>query len=477
MRRTATHALQRPSHEDPVLFAPRSYQRAAIDAWEHGAQRLALVWHRQAGKDQTAVEIARRSMFGGVKRPSRAGLYFHIFPTFALGRDALWIAGSDGKKNLDGFPREFLLAEPNQTEMQMRFRVPDGEAIWQIMGADDPDAFRGTRPVGVVLSEYAEMNPEVEDVLTPVLAANDGWMIYAYTPKGRNHGWRLWQFAQQEQAAGNPRWYADRRTVEQTRKDGLGESGDVVTPLALIEEQRRRGAAEEFIQQEYYTSFDASLVGSYYGDLLRAAEREGRITRVPWEPTVPCVTAWDLGYDDCTAIWIVQSVGRELRVLDYLEGNGEHIPHYAKRLKELEYVYAEHLLPHDAEHEQIASKLTIEQQLKALGIRPTRVVERASVELGIQAVRGLLPKMVFDARKCQLGLERLAAYRKTRDQRTQEFRGKPLHDAASDAADALRTLAMGFKPRTEPVYRPSRVAFTPYGYAEQRRPSKVEFRL
>jgi len=300
--------------------------------------------------------------------------------------------------------------------------------------------------MGVVLSEYAEMDPEVERVLDPALASTDGWMVYAFTPKGRNHGYQLYQFARAEVANENPRWYVDVRTVEQTTKDGPGEPGESVTPLKYIEEQRRRGYTEEFIQQEYWCSFDASLVGSYYGDQLRAAERDGRICRVVWEPSVPCITGWDLGLDDSTAIWIGQAVGRELRMLRYLEAEGEFIPYYARELKSLEYVYAEHLLPHDAAAGNIRHPLTIVQQLQSLGIRPCKVVPRdTNVEHGIQAVRALFPKMVFDEVGTRLGRERLAAYHKKQDKSTHLFTGKPEKDGSDHGADALRTLAVGLR--------------------------------
>lgn len=433
-RRTATRALGTPDVESRILFAPRSYQRAVQEAWRAGCKRLVTVWHRRAGKDVTWLAVTLEAL---LKRP---GLYFHVFPTFAQGRDALWIASSEGKRHLDLFPRE-LVTSVNETEMQIRFA---NGAIWQVMGGDQPDSMRGTNPYGIVYSEYPEMPDEAWSVLSPVLAENGGWAAFAYTPKGRNHGHALYQ-----RALDDPTWFVSRLGIDATRRDGRDESGEEVITAAAVEQERRDGHPEEFIQQEFYVSFDASLVGSYYGDQLRLAESEGRITRVPWHPTVPVTTGWDLGFDDYTAIWIVQPVGRELRVLEYLEGEGEHIPYYAKILKQAEYAYGEHLLPHDAEADNIRAELTIEQQLRSLGVRPTRIVPRGDVNHGIQAVRALFPRLVFDEQKTRLGRDRLAAYRKQRDKSTQTYRAKPFHDQASDAADALRTLAVGLHERSD----------------------------
>jgi hypothetical protein len=144
--------------------------------------------------------------------------------------------------------------------------------------------------------------------------------------------------------------------------------------------------------------------------------------------------------------WFVQVVGREIRVIDYLEAEGQHLPYYARELRAREYVYEEHLLPHDAEADNIRGA-TIQAQLRELKIGRTRIVPKESVEIGIQAVRALFPKLVFDEARTRLGRERLAAYRKEKNA-DGYYKAKPKHDQASDAADALRTLAMGLRERS-----------------------------
>src|SRR3990167_5932993 len=402
MRRTATAALQTRAPESRVIFAPRSYQRGLLEAMRAGKRKIVTVWHRRGGKDVTWVAGTLEAML------RRQGNYFHVYTTLAEGRDKLWNAQADGRRLIDIIPAE-IVVHRNETEMQLTLM---NGSIWQIMAAEDFDKLRGLNPYGVVLSEYSEITAgdEVWKVLRPVFAENGGWIGFNFTPKGRNHAYRVWQMARERVLAGDPTWYVDLHTVATTRRDGLTDgarTGEPVIAEAEIDADRRDG--------------------------------------VPWEPTVQCVTAWDLGYDDATAIWVVQAVGRELRVLDYLEAQGEFVPYFAKQLKTLEYVYGEHLLPHDAAAENIRAEQTIEGQLRALGIRPTRIVPKAPVETGIQAVRALFPRLVFDAARCRLGLERLAAYRKRKDQQTQEYRGAPVHDVASDAADALRTLAMGLR--------------------------------
>src|SRR6185312_7260327 len=130
---------------------------------------------------------------------------------------------------------------------------------------------------------------------------NGGWEMYVFTPRGKNHGYDLYQDAKR-----NPKWFEQLLTVEDT-----GVKIDV-------EEERRSVMDEDMIRQEYYCSFDAAMRGAYYGDLFEAAEKEGRLGKVPYDPAVPVETWWDLGIGDSTAIWFMQRVGREWHAIDYL---------------------------------------------------------------------------------------------------------------------------------------------------------------
>jgi phage terminase large subunit len=82
-------------------------------------------------------------------------------------------------------------------------------------------------------------------------------------------------------------------------------------------EGARRDLSEEQYAQEFECSFDAAVIGAYYGKLMREAKKQKRIANVPHEPSLPVWTAWDLGIADATAIWFAQVVGREIRIVDY----------------------------------------------------------------------------------------------------------------------------------------------------------------
>ena len=96
----------------------------------------------------------------------------------------------------------------------------------------------------------------------------------------------------------------------------------------MIDEERRDGMDEDLIQQEYYVSFEAAVKGAYYADQIRLARAENRIGKIPVEPSIDTHTFWDLGMNDTTAIWFVQIVGKEARIVDHYETSGESLEHY-----------------------------------------------------------------------------------------------------------------------------------------------------
>lgn len=187
-----------------------------------------------------------------------------------------------------------------------------------------------------------------------------------------------------------------------------------------------------------------TLDGAIYAKQLREAQEQGRITRVPYDRNKPVSCFWDLGRADSTAIWFVQQVGFEYRILDFYSNTGEPLHHYIKTLREKPYVYERMYLPHDAQQELLASERTIEQQLQQANFH-TQVLPRASVESGIEAARNIFNRCWFDEKNCSEGLQNLRHYRYDVDPDTGQFSKKPLHDEHSHAADAFRYFAQGMQ--------------------------------
>ena len=189
-----------------------------------------------------------------------------------------------------------------------------------------------------------------------------------------------------------------------------------------------------------------TLDGAVYARELREAQEEGRICKVPYDPVKPVDVFFDLGWADHTAIWFAQTIGLEYRVVDYLSDNQRSINHYMKELQDKPYIYGRVFLPHDARAKQLGTGKSIEEIMRAAGWR-VNIVPMLSIEDGINAVRTIFPNLWFDEDKCADGLQCIRHYRYEVDPDMGTFKRKPLHDAASHGADALRYLAVSLKPK------------------------------
>ena len=410
----------------PYRFTPRTYQKDLLAARDSGFKRLLAVYHRRAGKDKT--------MFNLVVKESlkRVGSYNYFFPEFAQGRRVIWdgIDGS-GMKFLDHIP-ESLIQSKNSTDMKL---VLTNGSVIQVMGTDKFDKVRGSNPVGCVFSEYAFQNPKAWNIIRPILAENGGWAAFNSSTNGKNHFFDLHQMA-----LTNPNWFVQNLDVTQT----LDENGQRYIGDQVIQEERDAGMSEEMIQQEFYNSWTANSQGFYYLAILEEMEKDGRIGRVPHDPSSPVETWWDIGVGDYTSIWFTQTTGKEVRVIDYYSANSKGIDHYAKVLQSKNYVYKSINFPHDMINIEFGSGRTRFEVAEEL-FKGTRIemVSKLSKEEGRNAVRMILPSCRFDKVKCKEGLDGLKNYRKEWDDKNQVYKDTDVHDWAADPADAFRYLAVG----------------------------------
>lgn len=196
--------------------------------------------------------------------------------------------------------------------------------------------------------------------------------------------------------------------------------------------------------------------GAIYFTQVAQARNEGRVTSVPYDPTLRVDTCWDLGIGDATAIFFVQTAGREVRLIDYYEASGEGLPHYASVLDKRGYLYGKHYAPHDIQVRELGSGRSRIETAAKLGIK-FEVVPNIGLEDGIHATRMLFPRLWIDERKCEPALLALQRYRRSFNARLGEFTETPVHDWSSHCADALRYLAVSHKPARQPVAEERRV--------------------
>lgn len=368
-----------------------------------------MVAHRRAGKTVACInDLIRAAML--CDKPD--GRYAYCAPLYAQAKDVAW-----------SYLKRFTAPIPGASahESELRVDLPNGARV-RLYGLDNYERLRGNYFDGLVVDEWGDAEPRAwAEVLRPALSDRKGWAVFLGTPKGMNHFHKMWLEAQED-----PAWFKLRLRASET---------NIVDPEEL--EDARRAMTPDQFDQEYETSFEANVVGSYYGALLATAQEEGRITRVPYEPAKQVETWWDLGVGDSTAVWFVQRVNSEIRVIDFLEASGEGLPFYAKKLQEKPYIYSRHVAPHDIAVRELGSGRARIDTAADLGLK-FEIAPNLSIDDGIHAVRMMLPRCWFDAEKCRTGLDALRQYRKDWDERLKVFRSKPLHNWASHPSDAFR---------------------------------------
>ena len=194
-------------------------------------------------------------------------------------------------------------------------------------------------------------------------------------------------------------------------------------------------------------AFKASIEGAYYGTEISIARETGRVGFVPHEKSAHVHTMWDIGHRH-TAIWFVQFIGQQIRLIDYFQDDGGMgISGYSKMLVDKPYRYGDHFGPHDilsSNARSIQTGRDLIDVAKDAGIK-FRVLPPASVEVGIKTAVEIIDKCWFDADKCDEGLKCLEFYRAAWNDKTEDYDPKPYKDIYSHGADAFRYLAMAYR--------------------------------
>ena len=195
--------------------------------------------------------------------------------------------------------------------------------------------------------------------------------------------------------------------------------------------------------------------GAIFAREIQMAELEERITRVPYDATKPVHAVFDLGWSDATAIWFVQFIGMETRIIRYIEDSQKTISDYLAKMQTYGYVYDTLWLPHDAENKTLAAAgRSIDQIVRSAGYK-TKIIPRTPIVDSINAARTLFRNCWFDRDNCYDGLQCLRHYKYDVDPDTKQFSKNPLHDQYSHGADAFRMLGLVVNEPKRRVSKPS----------------------
>lgn len=371
-----------------------------------------------------------------VRAMEKPATYWHMLPEYSQARKSVWDAVNPhtGKRRIDeAFPVE-LRKKTKDREMFIEFR---NGSTWQLVGSDSYNSLVGSPPFGVTASEWALANPAAWAYLRPILAENGGWAAFISTVRGRNHFFRM-----HEAYKDDPDWFV--QVLKATDTDALSKE---MLERERIEYQKEYGVedGDALFAQEYMCSFDAAIVGSYYGRVMRDAEDDGRITSVPYDPAHLVYTAWDLGMSDSTAIWMFQVIGNRINIIDTIQNSGQQTSWYVSELQKRRYSWGADFLPHDGAHINQQTGLSTIDFVRKMGRNANQVDNSGNkqfVSEGIKAARSLIPRCYFDREKCKEGIDALVSYHRKYDRERKVFHDRPEHDWSSHFADAFRYLAL-----------------------------------
>jgi len=421
-------------------WTPRPHQIGLWRYLQDGGKRAMAVWHRRAGKDEVLLHHTACSMM------KRVGNYWTCLPEYNQARKAIWSAVNPhtGKRRIDEvFPQE-LRASTDEGKMFIRFH---NGSTYQCLGSDTYNSAVGSSCAGLTMSEYALSNPSAWAYFKPMLEENAGWAAFITTPRGRNHAFEMYKYAQQSKD-----WFCELLTARDT--DALTEQ-QMEEALSEYRALYGHDMGEGQFRQEYFCDFQTQLLGSFYTHEMLQVRNEGRIMACEPIEGEYVHRAWDLGVGDDTSIWWFQAQpSGQLLVLDHYAASGVGVEHYRDLIFEREtergWRHGNDYVPHDAKVKEFGTGRTRVETMASMGLRPV-LVPQASLDDGINAVRRSLPLCIFHPRTEHGGIEALEQYRREWDDERKCFKPNAVHDWTSHPADAFRYLAQSWRsaPRRE----------------------------
>ncbi len=435
----------------PYRYRPRHYQQDLISAFfdmlegHTDIKQFAVCWHRRAGKDVTFWQcvVAAAAM--------KVGDYVYTLPQQNQATRVIWngnVNDSDGLvcKFKDFIPPSLLAGCHKQ---EMRFELTNGSNIY-VLGSDNYEGYVGGNASGIVYSEWSITNPKAQEYFKPMVRQNNGWEMFCFTPRGKNHAYDTLVNAEKE--SNKHRWYVSKRDISQTFREDM--TTPVISPLAVMDDIAD-GMDEAIARQEYYLDFNAAVKGIIFGKELELARSEGRVCKLLGDTSIPVDTYWDLGISkgNATTCWLVQVNGLDINLIGYFEAEDEPLSYFLSNGNSVGVVnqflvknglsMGKVYLPHDGNNRDLIAGEKRSDTLRGWGYKVHAVPRISDVKLGIEQTKRLFSRFKFDSDNTFVGLQHLERYRYKVD-KTTGLPTSPVHDEASNCADALRQLGQSF---------------------------------
>lgn len=393
-----------------IDYTPRD---AFVEFHQRNTRFTAMCCHRRAGKTVACIgDLITRAVY--TQKPKAK--YAYVGPFRQQAKEIAW-------EYLKSMSEEVRKGAPRESDL--RITLLNGSTI-TIYGADNPDSLRGLYFDGMVIDEYGDCRPSLwGDVLLPTLLDRRGWAVFIGTMRGKNHF-----FQTLERARDTSSWYYK---VLKASESGLISGEDLAEARAEMSEAQ--------YAQEMECDPNAAVQGTYYANLLAKMEGDGRIGDYGYNPDEMVFVSADLGYTDSTAFWFWQLDKDGPVLIDYEEADSESLDFYFGMLKDKPYDYAEVYLPHDAKAKSLQTGRSTVEQFLGQGFN-CQVVPKLAVQHGIDAGRLMLPQCRINKESCYAGIEALRAYRRSFNEKTQQYSNNPHHDWSSNGSDAFRYFSL-----------------------------------
>ena len=320
---------------------------------------------------------------------------------------------------------------------------------------------------GVII--FQGMQDHTSDSIKSLEGYNRAWIEEAQTLSARSLG----LLRPTIRAEGSELWFSWNPTRKSDPVDQMLRGSEPPTGASIVKanwsdnpwlpsvlEQERQDCLRSQPDQYGHIwegDYATVLTGAYYAKHLAEAKAAGRIGNVARDPLMEIRAFWDIGFNDATSIWIAQFVGREIRVLDYYEAQGQPLATHLDWLRSRGWGNALCVLPHDGAHGNAVTGIRFEDHIRAAGFKAITIENqgRGSAMKRIEAARRLFPSIWFNAETTQAGLDAIGWYHEKRDENRNVGLG-PDHDWSSHAADSFGLMCIAYeapREKREPIVR------------------------
>lgn len=375
------------------------------------------------------------------------------------GREGILLCGRQFMNSLDDSSLEEIKAaiksEPwleDHYEIGEKYvRTKDGRVDYKFTGLDrNIDSVKSKSRILLCWVDEAEpVTEEAWQKLIPTLREEDSELWVTWNPERKN--------------SDTAKRFGGKITDPRTKIVEMNWRDNPWFP-AILDRVRQKDQADRPDQYDHVWEGDFVTVveGAYYAKALTEAKAKGRIGRVSADPLMTVRAFWDIGGSgakaDACSIWIAQFIGKEIRVLDYYEAQGQPLATHVQWLRSNGWGKALCVLPHDGATNDKVYDVSYESALNDAQFE-TEVIPnqgKGAAKMRIESGRRLFPAIWFNEDTTEEGRTALGWYHEKRSQDERNIGLGPEHDWSSHGADAFGLMCVAYEAPTKDEPAPRR---------------------